>query len=70
MSIVQYLLAAALAQLGHMPEASEAAAAGRRLDPNFTVARFREGARSSNPVYLQQREHIYEGMRKAGVPEG
>ena len=23
-----------------------------------------------NPRYLAGREHIYEGMRKAGVPEG
>jgi hypothetical protein len=25
---------------------------------------------SDNPTYLAQRERIYDGMRKAGVPEG
>jgi hypothetical protein len=28
------------------------------------------GAFSSNPTYLALRERVYEGMRKAGVPEG
>jgi hypothetical protein len=39
------------------------------VPPEFTVAKFRAGARSENPVYLAQRERLYEGMRKAGVPE-
>jgi hypothetical protein len=26
-------------------------------------------AESDNPTYLKQREHILEGLRKAGVPE-
>jgi TolB-like protein/Flp pilus assembly protein TadD len=69
-AINHFFLAASLAMIGRASEASEAVTAGRRLDPNFTVSRFRAGARSSNPVYLRQREGIYEGMRKAGVPEG
>ena len=40
------------------------------LDPNFTVARFRNERRSENPTFLAQRERIYEGLSLAGVPEG
>jgi hypothetical protein len=32
--------------------------------------RFRAGASSNNPTYLAQRERLYDGMRKAGVPQG
>jgi hypothetical protein len=40
-----------------------------QLDPNFTVARFRNERRSDNPTFLGQRERIYEGLSLAGVPE-
>jgi Flp pilus assembly protein TadD len=62
-------LAAALAHLGRIDEAHVAAKPGLILEPSFTVSRFRAGARSDNPVYLAGRERIYEGMRRAGVPE-
>jgi hypothetical protein len=39
------------------------------LDPKFALRRYRAGTASDNPTYLAQRERIYEGMRKAGVPE-
>ncbi|MGF6851443.1 adenylate/guanylate cyclase domain-containing protein [Paraburkholderia sp. CI3] len=65
-----FFLAAALALLSREVEAAEACAAGQRLDPTFSVARFRELAPSNNPVYLALRERVYDGMRKAGVPEG
>ena len=62
-------LAAALAHLGRIDEARAAAKAGLELEPSFTIARFRAGARSENPVYLGGRERIYEGMRRASIPE-
>jgi hypothetical protein len=31
--------------------------------------RFRDRAVSDNPIVLKQCQNIYEGMRKAGVPE-
>jgi TolB-like protein/Flp pilus assembly protein TadD len=62
-------LAAALAQLGRIDEARAAAKAGLELEPSFTIARFRAGARSENQVYLFGRERIYEGMRRASIPE-
>ena len=65
-----FFLAAASALSGHAAEAREARNAGLRLDPNFTVARFRNERRSENPTFLAQRERIYEGLSLAGVPEG
>lgn len=62
-------LASALAHLGRTGEAHAAAKVGLELEPSFTIARFRAGARSKNPVYLRGRERIYEGMRRAGIPE-
>ncbi len=69
-SLTHFALAAALAQLGRLDEARSAAREGLALDPTFTVSRFRSGAASDNPTYLAQRVRIYDGMRKAGVPEG
>ena len=66
----QFYLAAALANLGRVDEARSATQAGLTLDPSFTIRRFRASAASDNPTYLTQRERIYEGMRKAGLPEG
>jgi TolB-like protein/Flp pilus assembly protein TadD len=65
-----FFLAAASALSGHAAEAQDARDAGLRLDPNFTVARFRNERRSENPTFLAQRERIYEGLSLAGVPEG
>jgi TolB-like protein len=66
----QFVLAGALALTGLLAEAAEVCAVAQRLVPNFTIARFRAGAASENPVYLAQREHMYRGLRLAGVPEG
>jgi len=62
-------LAAALAHLGSTDAARAAGRSGLSLEPGFTIGRFRAGARSDNPVYLHGRERIYEGMRRAGIPE-
>jgi hypothetical protein len=67
--LAHFLLASALAHLGSHNEARDATKAGLALNPSFTVRRFRTGVQSDNPTYLAQREHVYEGMRKAGVPE-
>ena len=65
-----FFLAAASALSGRAGEAREAREAGLKLDPNFTVARFRNEWRSQNPTFLAQRGRIYDGLRLAGVPEG
>jgi TolB-like protein/Flp pilus assembly protein TadD len=69
-ALAQFFLAAASALSGRAAEAREARNAGLLLDPNFTVARFRNEPRSKNATFLAQRERIYEGLSLAGVPEG
>ena len=68
--VPQFWLAAALARLGRLEEAREAARAGLELNPAFTIARLRSSAFSDHPLYLAGRERVYEGMHLAGVPEG
>jgi TolB-like protein/class 3 adenylate cyclase len=63
-------LAAALAHLGRLDEARAAAQVALALDPACAISRFRTGVLSDNPIHLAQRERLYEGLRKAGVPEG
>ena len=65
-----FLLAAALALLGSLDQASAAVKAGLAVNPSFTVRRFRYAAQGDNPTHLAARERLLEGMRMAGVPEG
>ena len=68
--LAHFYLAAALAHLGRLDEARSAVQAGLGLDPTFTISRFRAAHRATiRPIWLE-RERIYDGMRKAGVPEG
>jgi TolB-like protein/Tfp pilus assembly protein PilF len=64
-------LAPALAQLGRVDEAHSAVKAGLALNPTYTISRARAArtARSDDPIYLAQLEPIFDGMRKAGMPE-
>ncbi len=62
-------LAAALAQLGRRDEARAAVQAALALDPSLTVRRYRAGIVSDNPTFLAQFERVYDGLRKAGLPE-
>ncbi len=64
-----FYLAAALAHLGRLDEAKAALTAGLAINPTYTVSSFRAGTFSDNPTFLAQRERVYEGIRKAGVPE-
>ena len=67
--VAHFYLAAALAHLGRIEDAREAARAGLGLNPNLTIARLRSMAFSDNPAYLAGRERLYEGMRLVGAPE-
>lgn len=65
-------LAAALALAGHDDQARELLAeylAAPDARPK-TIAAFKKNSNSNNPTYLATRERIYEGLRKAGMPEG
>ena len=66
-----FVLGAAHAQLGRIDEARSAVKAGFALDPSFAVFRARADwtAMSDDPTYLTQLQPIFEGLRKAGVPE-
>jgi TolB-like protein/class 3 adenylate cyclase len=68
---VYFSLAAALAQLGRLNEAHSAVKAGLALNPIYAISRVRAFwiARSDDPTYLAQLESIFDGMRKAGLPE-
>jgi TolB-like protein len=61
--------ASCLAHLGLLDKARQEVKAGLAVNPMFTIARFRAGMESDNPVFLAQRERIIAGMRLAGVPE-
>jgi TolB-like protein/class 3 adenylate cyclase len=64
-------LAAALAQLNRLDQARSAVKAGLALNPNFSISRARAlwTAIADDPTYLAQLEPIFDGLRKAGLPE-
>jgi tetratricopeptide (TPR) repeat protein len=68
---VYFHLAAALAQLGRLDEAHSAVKTGLALDPAFSISRTRAArtARTDDSTYLAQLGPLFDGMRKAGVPE-
>jgi hypothetical protein len=63
-------LAAALAELGRLDEARLAVKGGLTLNSTFAISRARAAWTAIiNNLDLAQLEPIFEGMRKAGVPE-
>jgi len=69
-AMLHFHLGSALAHLGRMEEARGAAASGLALDPTFNLASFRAAQITDDPYYLNWRERVIDGMRKAGVPDG
>jgi TolB-like protein/DNA-binding response OmpR family regulator/Flp pilus assembly protein TadD len=67
--LVFFYNGAALALAGRLEEARAEVREGLKRAPDFTVRSWHAGTLSDNPVYLAQRERLYEGMLKAGVPE-
>jgi adenylate cyclase len=60
-------LAANLAQLGQLDEAQAEAAEVLRLDPKFTIdGTQKQFSRFKRPEYAA---HLFDGLRKAGLPE-
>ena len=59
------ILASALGHLGRREEAKQVVDELLRLMPNFTLDVFRESPIADN----DDREHIFDGLRKAGLPE-
>jgi hypothetical protein len=67
-----FLSAAGLAQLGRLDDAHSAVKAGLALNPTFTISRASAAwtAVSDDPAFLAQLEAIFDGLPKAGAPEG
>jgi tetratricopeptide (TPR) repeat protein len=63
------LMAAIDALAGRNELATTEMATFRKLWPEATVAHFDDYAPSDNPTFLAQRERLYEGLRRAGLPE-
>jgi len=64
-----FILGAALAHLGRLPEARSEAQAGLAMNPTFTIARLRASVPSDSPARIAGLERVIDGLRKAGVPE-
>jgi len=63
-------LTAAYAMQDSIEEAHDAHAAYLRTNPAVnTITLLRANALSTHPIYMAQRERLYEGMRRAGMPE-
>jgi adenylate cyclase len=59
-------LASAYAQLGQLEEARREAAEVLRVNPRFTIEKFKRLVVFKNP---NDAEHLIDGLRKAGLPE-
>jgi TolB-like protein len=64
-----FILGAALAHLGRLPEARSEAQAGLAINPAFTIARLRASVPSDSPARIAGLERVIDGLRKAGAPE-
>jgi TolB-like protein len=65
-----WYLIAALVHLGRIDEAQAALAELRQMNPKMaTVAAVQKGSRSQHPAYVALRQRIFDGVRKAGMPE-
>jgi TolB-like protein/DNA-binding winged helix-turn-helix (wHTH) protein/thioredoxin-like negative regulator of GroEL len=67
--LTHMFLASALALSGRPEEAKVQLADLLRLKPEFTLSHFKAVEPSDVPAFRAQRERIYEGLRRAGVPE-
>jgi adenylate cyclase len=66
MSMGHVVLAANLAQLGRLDEARAAAAEVLRIDPKYTI----DGTQRRLALFKpEDAEHLFDGLRKAGLPE-
>src|SRR5271165_465307 len=65
----RFILAAALAWIGRLPEARSEVRAGLAINPTFTIARFRASVMSDDPAVAAGWERYVDGLREAGAPE-
>lgn len=67
-AMAHLFLASAYGLSGRIPEAQQHLAASQRVRPGLTLSRFREVEPSDAPAFRAQRERVYEGLRRAGMP--
>jgi len=63
------VLASACILAGYDDDARAALSQFLRLRPNATISKLKSSRYSDHPAYLAWREHVYDGLRKAGLPE-
>jgi adenylate cyclase len=66
MQVPRVWLASAYAQAGQLEEAGKEAAEVLRINPDFTIQRYKRLWAYKDP---KDAEHRLEGLRKAGLPE-
>jgi tetratricopeptide (TPR) repeat protein len=64
-----FVLGAALAHLGRLPEARSEVQAGLAMNPALTIARLRAAVPSDSAARIAGAQRLIDGLRKAGVPE-
>ena len=64
------IIASAEAWRGNLDAARAHVAESLKRNPNMTIARFRASRGSQEPAYLAGMDHYFEGLRRAGFPEG
>jgi TolB-like protein/DNA-binding winged helix-turn-helix (wHTH) protein/Tfp pilus assembly protein PilF len=62
-------LASALGNAGHIDKAQAQISQLRQLHSNFTLARLHALEPSDAPMFRAQRQRVYDGLRRAGMPE-
>ena len=62
-------LAAAYALLGDMKNAHASLADALRLNPHLSIRLLQEWGDSPDPAYVKLAQRMYDGLRKAGLPE-
>jgi tetratricopeptide (TPR) repeat protein len=64
------IIASAEAWRGDLDAAQAQVAEVRKRSPELTIARLRAQRGSTEPAYLAGMDHYFEGLRRAGLPEG
>jgi DNA-binding winged helix-turn-helix (wHTH) protein/TolB-like protein len=64
------VVASAEAWRGNLEAARSAAAEMLKRQPGMSIERLRASRGSMEPAYLAGMEHFYQGLRRAGVPDG
>lgn len=62
-------LVSALALAGRTDDARAALRALQSIRPDATITSFKRISRSTNPMFMKQRERLYDGLRLAGLSE-